>query len=901
MQFSIIGKTVSAFGLAILVQITLCFFSYRSANGVIAGAGLHPDPNLIVTESTVIFLASLLSLLLTVVGMVLVWRGLEQRRRIETDLQRLRRQAEEERGAKEALRQSEERYRYLVENADDIIFQLDPAGRFTFINPTFARILKYPGTEVIGRHYLELVHPLCREEVEKFYFNQWAERLSRAYLEFQVTAKDGTSIWIGQKSQLIVKAGRIAGVQSLARDITERKRMENELRQARDAALESARMKSEFLANMSHEIRTPMNGVMGMTALLLDTELLPEQREHAELIQTSAGALLNIINDILDFSKIEAGRLIIETIDFDLGQVVGETMNLFIEQANHKELDLSSFIDQDLPRALRSDPGRLRQVLINLVGNAIKFTHVGEVLLRVSKQSETEREVTIRCVVTDTGIGISPEGKARLFQPFTQADGSTARKYGGTGLGLAISKKIVELMGGEIGVESVQGKGATFWFTMLMEKQPPQTVPGATLRGDLRRVRALIVDDNITNRKILEHQTHSWQMISEQAENGLQALHKLRAAAGRGEPFDLAIIDLMMPEMDGLELARIIKADQLISETPLILLSSVGLRGHRDLAPELGFSAYLTKPVRQSQLFDCLVSLVNQTPPRPPEPAAPLAPHLPRSSMRPRTVPDRHGRVLIAEDNIVNQKVTRLLVEKLGYLTDVVGNGLEALQALSQAAYALILMDCQMPELDGYAATAEIRAREGAGRHTPIIALTAHAMEGERDHCLQAGMDDFLAKPIKPEDLALALARWIPEPAPLRQTTTHESKEQMTVHLIDPEDPPIDTTVIADLKEIEPGLLDELIGLFLEDTPQRIEAIRAAIAAGDARELWQAAHAVKGSCGNMGAKPMANISLQLETLGKAGSIENADQLLAKLEYEFSRVRAVLHEEKSGDI
>jgi PAS domain S-box-containing protein len=609
--------------------------------------------------------------------------------------------------------------------------------------------------------FLTYVHPDDLEAAERAIEQALRENVFPD-CDYRIVRPDGIVRALQCKGKVVVDdAGQVTSIWGTLQDITERQRFEVELEQARDAALESVRLKSEFLANMSHEIRTPMNGVIGMTGLLLDTELNDEQRDFAETIRSSGDSLLTIINDILDFSKMEAGKLNFESLDFDLGNAIESTLELLAERAHGKRVELASLIFRDVPVALRGDPGRLRQVLTNLIGNAIKFTEHGEVVVRARKENETDNDVRIRFTVSDTGIGISEAAQTGLFQAFVQADGSTTRKYGGTGLGLAISKQLVELMGGQIGVNSVAGKGSTFWFTARFEKQVSQVISSQSDLQSLSGLHALIVDDNATNRKILSHQLSSWEMTHEEADSGVRALELLRAAAMSGTPYDLAILDLMMPGMDGFELARTIKSDPSIAAVRLVLLTSYGQRGDGATAREAGIVAYIAKPVRQSQLFQCLASVISQstviTEPQIIDKAAGLV----TKHTLAETKPASNKLVLLAEDNIVNQKVAVRQLQKLGYRANAVANGQEALEALGRIRYDLVLMDCQMPEMDGYEATAEIRRREGSSRHTPIVAMTAHALDGEREKCLAAGMDDYLSKPVKTDELAEILERWI--------------------------------------------------------------------------------------------------------------------------------------------
>jgi len=642
--------------------------------------------------------------------------------------------------------------RRVVDLNPSFIFAKNPAGEFTLANAALAKAYGTTVEDLLGKTEAQFHRPLKEIENNKIdEFDVLTSRREKFSSEEHFTDAEGTDRWL-QVQRIPLRISGSDGLQVLgvATDITDRKHAAIELQRAKDAAEAATKAKSHFLANMSHEIRTPMNGVIGMTGLLMDTELSPEQRDYTETINTSAEALMTVINDILDFSKIEAGKLRFEKLDFDLLPVVESSVELLSGKAQLKGLEIASLIESEVPLNLRGDAGRLRQVLTNLLGNAVKFTESGEIVLRVTAERVTESQALLRFAITDTGIGISDEAQARLFQAFVQADGSTTRKYGGTGLGLAISKQLAELMGGEIGVTSNSGLGSTFWFTSLFERGTVSSEAEAEVKFE--GLRALIVDDNATNCQILEHHLHSRGLTTYSVRSGAEALQELENSH---TAYDLAVIDMQMPEMDGVALAREITTRHASRSLRILMLTSLGQRPEEELGSSAIFSC-LTKPVKKMQLFEAIQRLMSLTVERPSE------------SPREKVFGDysvasesKKLRVLLAEDNVVNQRVALSQLSKLGYAASAVANGLEALKALEEFPYQLVLMDCQMPEMDGYEATRRIRELEdGTLRRTPIIALTAHAMEGERKKCIDAGMDDYLSKPVKIDDLKSVLTRW---------------------------------------------------------------------------------------------------------------------------------------------
>jgi len=805
----------------------------------------------------------------------------------------------ERKRTEEALRANEQRSRIVAQTVTDVIYEWDLKDKVDYYGDV-DRLMGYPpgGFPRTFAGWGATLHPEDKERVRLAIESQLKGE-APYNVEFRMAAKDGGWRWWSARGTVPPdEQGQPRRWIGAITDITERKRTEealrryaSELESAKTAQEENAtrlrqlvedlgeakrqaeaatQAKSEFLANMSHEIRTPMNGILGMTELALETELTPEQREYLAMVQTSADSLLTVINDILDFSKIEARQLDLDRVDFNLRDTLSDALKALAINAHQKGLELADFIQSEVPEWLVGDPGRLRQVLTNLVANAIKFTAQGEVVVRVTVEGQTANPIRLHFTVSDTGIGIPAEKQKVIFEPFVQADASTTRRYGGTGLGLAIATQLVALMGGHLWVESEPGKGSTFHFTACMDLAPtPAERPPRASPEILNNLPILVVDDDATNRQILEMMLRHLKAIPTTADGAMAGLAVMEQAKKAGKTFRVALIDSLMPDMDGFALAEKIKHDPELAGTIIMMLTSSGLRGDVARCRKLGIAAYLIKPVRQSELVDAILSLLGQA-------SRERADVITRHSLREAR---RKLRILLAEDNLVNQALVVGLLKKTGHTVVVAGDGKEALATLDEGgpgAFDLVLMDVQMPKMDGFEAASVIRKKErGTGTHLPIIAMTAHAMKGDRERCLAAGMDDYLSKPVKREELLDTIERYSYEsPVPEKERLARKQ-------------PGLDRAAVLARLDGDEDLLAELVGLFIQESPKLLAAIQQAIERADPKGLERAAHALKGSVGNFVIPTAVKAAQTLENMGRKGNLAAADTAYAVLQQEIA--------------
>ncbi len=780
--------------------------------------------------------------------------------------------------AETALAQERYLLSTLMDNLPDSIYFKDLQSRYIRVNHALAdkHAVKDP-KDCIGKSDFDYFLPEHAQQA--FDDEQRLIRTGEPLVDVveKETWADGRETWVSTtKMPLRNEQGEVVGTFGVSRDITLRKQAEDAVKKAKEAAEAANRAKSEFLANMSHEIRTPMNGVIGMTELALDTDLTREQRDYLNMAKLSAESLLAVINDILDFSKIEARKLELEAVPFQLHDKVGDTVKALALRAQQKGLELACHIPPEVPALVIGDPGRVRQVIVNLVGNAIKFTERGEVVVDVAVEELTASHVLLHFAVSDTGIGIPKEEQGRIFEAFTQVDLSRTKKFGGTGLGLTISVQLVEMMGGRIWVDSTVGKGSTFHFTarLPLDKTVPQPPPPHPMQ--MRDLPVLVVDDNATNRRIMEEMLLSWDMRPQVVDSGGDALTAMHDAALAGRPFRLVLLDGHMPSMDGFSLAEQIQRQPNLKSTVILMLTSAGQAEDVLRCQQLGISAYLMKPIKSSELLETIFSALGRSFWNP-EPATPLGVRE-RKKVRPL-------HILLAEDHEINQRLATTLLEKHGHTVTVVGNGREALRLLDRQQFDLVLMDVQMPELDGLEATAIVRQRErGSERHVPIIAMTACAMKGDRERCLEYGMDNYVSKPLKPQELFDTIAGMF---------STQDEKPAIHPDEEGPAAPLFDGDELLSRVGGDRELLKMLVDLFFESVPAQLADLHKALGSGNTIQVNRLAHTIKGAVGNFASPPAIEAAQRLEIMGKEGHLEGAEAVFRELEETIEKLKGAL--------
>jgi len=784
--------------------------------------------------------------------------------------------------AEAAMRQSEEKYRTIIESIEDGYYEFNREGRLTFCNSSLSRILDQPRHNIIGQDIHAILGPEYGQKMMQAFLDVYQNQTTHTKeLEWSFRQRDGVRKYLETSLSLVINTkGDVTGFRGLLRDVTRRKLAEALYREKLSAEAAS-RSKSEFLANMSHEIRTPLNSIIGLIELTLDSDLSDEQREDLNVVISAAYALLSLINDILDFSKIEAGRLELEYIPFNLPEFIGESLRILAAKAHEKHLELAYRVDPAVPNIVVGDPSRVRQIILNLVGNAIKFTDQGEIVVTVEPETGSQNPYHLAFSIRDTGIGIPKEKQESIFGAFSQADGSTSRKYGGTGLGLAVSKQLVTLMNGRIWIESPisighllaqnneVGPGSAFHFSAHFRPAPEETqkadaIPDINIKGK----KALVVDDNLSNLEITMELMESWDMAPIATTSAQKAKEILKNLRQTGSPYELILIDSDMPDEDGFSLVKWLQKQDALELKTILMLTSLRNRQQVNLE-NLHVSAIITKPVRPSDLLDAIIKALFQSEEQTKSTIEAAEPTT--------TQPQMALNVLVAEDTPFNQKFISRLLGKWGYTAEIVDNGLKAVAAVSAAGYDIILMDVQMPEMDGFEATAKIRELEAQkGSHTPIIAMTAHAMKGDRERCLEAGMDDYVPKPISSEALANAIRNLIKDkPQPIEKEDTVDEDTQ----------PFFDKDALLKAFDNDMEFLKEVIDMFIADYPDMLKNITTAIESKDAPGLQRTAHALKGMLGNFQAESSAQKAYALEKMGSNGQLENAADIYRQLSAE----------------